>query len=178
MQIRRKPFLRQYAEKAVPVLTRLQEQLDELADAREANDEEATLPLLGEVGEGYRMLGRLDLARAPLEEAVQLADQRGDARRGMVNRLRLATLMQYAGEHEAAIAMFDDGVARARSLGLLVDFALQHRGKCLAELGRWEAAIADFEAALAGREKADDAALVASTREALELARERSGLAG
>ena len=173
MQPRRKPFLRQYADQAVPVLHRLQEQLDELVAAREAQDEQAILPLLGEVGEGFRMLGRMDHARAPLEEAVALADRLGDARRAMVNRLRLATLQQYANDQDGALALFDDALARARDLGLLVDFVQQHRGKCLAELGRWDEAIAEFEAALTKREAGGDPDLIASTREALDLARER-----
>lgn len=164
-------FLRQVATPSPSQLARLQEQLAELAIARESGDRQATLALLGELGEAYRMLGFLDEARPLLTEAVEVADRHADARRALVNRLRLATLLQYAEEHDAALPLFGAALARAEALGLLVDYVRQHRGKCLAELGRWDEAIADFEAALAARARGGDAALITSSREALELAR-------
>lgn len=169
--MRRKPFLRHYADEALPLVRAIQENMDELTRARAEGDPVALIPILGELGEAFRLLGQLDRALPYTTEALELARAQGRAKWVLTNGLRLATLLQYRNDHAAAEPLFIEALAGARALGLLEDFVLQHWGKCLAELGRRDEAIACFERALVLRQTRGDAALIASTEEALDLAR-------
>jgi tetratricopeptide (TPR) repeat protein len=172
---RRKPFQRQYADSAGAQVHAIREQHEALHEAVEAEDAEGELAALGPIAEAFRMLGQLEPAASYSERALTLARAIGKPKAVVSNLIRLATAYQYANRHEEAMPLFDEAVALAPTVGVLEDYALQHRGKCLAELGRWDEAIADFEAALALRRVRGDAGLVDSTEEALEEARMRRG---
>ena len=174
---RRKPFLRQYADQAMPLVEAIREHHEALEEARAEGDREAELAALGPLGETFRLLGQLDKAVPHLEAALALARELDRPKPLTSNLIRLATAYQYLNRHEEAVPLFEEAVARAKAMGFLEDFAQQHYGKCLAELGRWEEAIAAFERALALREARGDAGLVASSTEALEEARVRAGRA-
>lgn len=107
----------------------------------------------------------LEEARALLEAA--LPEQEGRA--AATTLIRLGTALQYLGRHGEALGRFDDAesLVRRERLPGLIDFVLQHRGKCLAELGRVDEARACFRRALRARRIRGDAALVASTEAAL-----------
>ena len=169
---RLKPFLRVYTELALPVAKSIRDHHQALHDARDAGDRDAELASLGAMADGYRMLGRLDEAIRHGEEAVALARTAGKPKFLVSNLVRLATALQYRNEHAAAEPLFVEARALADEIGVLRDYALQHHGKSLAEQGRWDEAIAAFEAARALRVNGAPE-LLASTEEALEEARAR-----
>lgn len=172
---RRKPFLRQYADQATPLLATLREHLEAIEEARTEGDRESELAAQGPLGDTYRSLGQLDKAATHLECALTLARELDRPKAIASNLIRLATTYQYMNRHEEAEPLFLEALTLTASLGMLEDFALQHYGKCLAELGRYDEAIDCFERALAMRERRGDAGLIASSTEALEEARVRAG---
>jgi len=166
-------FERVYAQDLTATATTLARQDAALAAAIAVGDENARLDLLGKVGEAERMLNRLDDAVPHLRAALALAQMRGDLQREIANLIRLATALQYREEHGEAVALFRACLARIEATNERVreDFAYQHFGRCLAEMGEWEEVIGCFERALALRRAGGDALLIASTEHALSLAR-------
>lgn len=175
---RRKPFQRGYAEQALPLVKTIRDQ-QQLLTTEEAEDPATFVAAHGQIGEAYRSLGQLEQARKHLEAAVAAAREHGLRKQLGTNLVRLATARQYANAHEEAMPLFEEALAVTATTGVAADFAHQHVGKCLAELGRWDEAIAHFEQALIMRQARGDmglgssqgAALIASTEEALEAAR-------
>jgi tetratricopeptide (TPR) repeat protein len=155
------------------VRERIAQNLDRLLTARDAGDRAERLQLLGQIGNDQRALGNLIEAEMFLTEAVALARHLGDTRREAANLIRLATARQYGGQHAEAEAMFRAAVALTISGAAsdYEDFALQHLGKCLVEMGRVDEAIACFDRALILRWMKADPELIASTEEALAGAR-------
>lgn len=172
---RLKPFQRQYAENALALTKTIRDHHQALHDAEDAGDREAALAAHGAMSDAFRMLGQLDPAVRHGEEAVELARALDRPKSLAANLIRLATALQYRNQHDEAEPLFAEGRALAAKVGVLEDYALQHHGKSLAEQGKWAEAIACFERALALREAKGDAALIASTREALDEARARLG---
>ncbi|MEB3220446.1 MAG: tetratricopeptide repeat protein [Candidatus Sericytochromatia bacterium] len=175
MTRRLRPFLRDYAERAMPVVQAIRDHHAALHEAQAREERDTELAALGALADAYRLLGRLDEAVRHGEEAVALARALERPKSLVSNLIRLATALQYRQAHADAEPLFLEARALAASLGLLEDFALQHHGKSLAEQGRWDEAIAALEQALALREARQDASLVASSSEALAEARARAG---
>jgi HTH-type transcriptional regulator, pleiotropic regulator of extracellular virulence genes len=159
-----KPFLRQHFEDAPVRRAELHELLNNL---QICTDETEEMRLSGRIGEHYRMLGEYNAALIYLQNAVELVRKLGDSRQEIANLLRLATTLQYADRHAEALPLFRDALVKSRG-GSYEDFALQHMGKCLVELGQIEEARTCFEAALVIRQIKGDTELLASTHEALD----------
>lgn len=172
---RLKPFQREYADAPRAQIQAVQAQQEALHEALHDHDEEGELHALGPLAEAYRMLGQLDAAATHAERALTLARQLDKPKFVLSNLIRLATTYQYMNRHAEAEPLFEEARALAAKLGFMEDFALQHHGKSLAEQGRWDEAIACFEAALAQRSAKGNPELVASSEEALEEARLRRG---
>jgi tetratricopeptide (TPR) repeat protein len=170
MMRRRKPFQRGYAEQALPLVKTIRDQ-QQVLTTEDADDPATFVAAHGQIGEAYRALGQLEPARRHLEKAVAEARAHGLRKQLGTNLVRLATALQYADAHEAAMPLFEEALVVTAETGVALDFAHQHLGKCLAELGRWGEAIGHFEQALAMRQARGDAGLIASTEEALEAAR-------
>lgn len=169
-------FLRQHSADPEATLRRIDADLTALSDTP-TDDIRGRILLLGRAGEGYRMLARYDDSARLITQAVALARAHDEPALLIANLIRLATTQQYAGRHHAALATFREaltltgiGPHRADWQTAYEDFALQHMGKCLAEMDHLDQAIACFEAALTLRERKNDAGLIASTREALDAA--------
>lgn len=171
--LRRRPFLRVYADKAAPLVEAIHEQRTDLEAARKEGDEESILALLGPLSESYRMLAQLDPAVDYGREALELATKLDKPRQRIANGLRLATALQYRNQQDEALPLFEATLDLARAHGHLVDFALQHLGKCLVEMDRAGDARPLFEEALALRRARNEDALAASTEEAIEGASRR-----
>ncbi len=141
-----------------------------LTEATEPREESR---LLGYVGNALRMLGRHDEAVAAQARALALAEELGDARGVVVARIRLGEALRCADELERAEAELRTALAAARMQPelALTDFALQHLGKTLLDTGRAGEAEPLLAEALALRQEKGDAALVESTRLALDRAR-------
>lgn len=160
-----------------PIRERIAANLDRLLEASEefAGDRAERLHLLGQIGNDQRALGNLVEAEMFLTEAVALARTLGDKRREAANLIRLATARQYGGGHVEAEAIFREALALTASgdASDYEDFALQHLGKCLVEMGRTDEAITCFDRALVLRWMKADPELIASTEQALHAASEQ-----
>ncbi|MDB5096206.1 MAG: hypothetical protein JWM80_627 [Cyanobacteria bacterium RYN_339] len=170
---RPRPFQRVYADKATPLVNAIHEHRNDLQLARQEADEVSILAILGPLSEAYRLLAQLDPAVACGEEALALAEKLGNQTALIANGIRLATALQYRNEQDRALPIFQLALERARVRGFMVDYALQHLGKCLVELGRKDDALESFQEALKLRAAKGDAELVASTEEAIAGAAKR-----
>ena len=144
-----------------------------LVDARANGNVRDVARLLGYVGEGSRVLGRLDEAIGYHEEALGLARAFDDRRIEVASRIRLAEAHRYRGNLGTAEDLFREALDQcsAPDLAEYEDFALQHLGKCLIDRGDAMQVITYLERALARRRGKGMAALIASTDAALVLAR-------
>jgi tetratricopeptide (TPR) repeat protein len=148
------------------------EQAIELARAELAatSDPREQCRLHGYLGNAARLLGRDEEAIAELGEGLTLAEGVGDERAVTTARIRLGEAhrcFDRLAEAEACLRVALGGPAGLR------DFALQHLGKTLLDAGRTAEAAQALEAALELRLAKGDLALVASTEQALAIARER-----
>lgn len=173
MAMRWNCFLRHLPEQPLQVLAALQERLHLLGQLEAATPAKERASLLGRIGEDYRQLGMLDEAIAHLERALELAQTAKAPGLQVPLMLRMATALQHRGEHARAEVMFQDALRRTRDHQVqaveLEDFALQHLGKCLVEMGHHAQARDCFEQALALRLAKGEQGLIASTRQALDL---------
>jgi tetratricopeptide (TPR) repeat protein len=134
----------------------LRERID--ADAATARLEEISkfrsLAALNEQVALLRMLGRLDEAFERAQTAARQSRFTGSREDSLAARVRRAQVTQYQGKLEAALGELTNCVeeAVAHDWAELAGFALQHRGKVLFELERYDEALADFERALKFRE--------------------------
>lgn len=126
---------------------------------------------LGRLGDYLRLSpdAREEAIQA-LQAAVDLALHLGHIKAVAVNRIRLGTALQYAGMHEQAVDEFRQAVAMIEShrIRRLKDFALQHMGKCLAEMGHYTEAKTCLKQALRLRQRQDNRSLIDSTLRALK----------
>jgi tetratricopeptide (TPR) repeat protein len=161
-------FLRDEPKNAALLANKVDQKLIELATARSSEDQRATLILLGQIGELCRAIGQQTEAVALLTEAVALARESHDSQAIIINQIRLATALQYQGEHDRAAALFEHLLTLPEQSHR--GFVLQHFGKCLCEMGRVVEGIGCFEQALVVRQAAGQLALLTSTQDALALA--------
>ena len=146
------PFQRRAGVDLAALPGQLEQALEQLAQATASGDQAARLSLAGRVGELYALLGDYQAAIPLLEEAVAGARQLGARRLEVIHWIRLATTYQYAGRHDEAEGLFRQAIVLARGADGAdrLDFALQHFGKCLVEMGRLDEAVGCFEEALTG----------------------------
>jgi tetratricopeptide (TPR) repeat protein len=117
-----------------------------------------------------RMLGRLDEAEREGHDAYDLALRDGTPRQQVAALIRLAHVMQFRRDWQAADTVFDQALGRAQELDdpLMLAFAHQHAGRNHVDQGRHGEAVAAFQAALALREAhGAPADQLESTRDAL-----------
>lgn len=93
----------------------------------------------------------------------------GNANREVVSLIRLGEAYKYNDGHEKALLCFQQAleICDLQQVIDYVDFALQHKGKCLMELGRLTEAENCFLQALSIRETKGDQSLIESTEQAL-----------
>jgi tetratricopeptide (TPR) repeat protein len=134
-------------------------------------DPEVLIFLYSYIGNGYRVLNQAQKAIVYLKKALDLTRQEGD-RRGEVRALiRLGEAYKYNLQHEKALECFAQSLTMSRTaeLSQYKDFALQHMGKCLLELGEFDHALMRFEEALDLRRKKGDQELILATETAIVL---------
>ena len=83
--------------------------------------------------------------------------------------IRLGEAIKYNGNHMKALGIFNEVLDNCKTKNnlLYLDFAIQHKGKCLLELGRMTEAEQCFKEALELRELKGDVSLIESTQQAL-----------
>ncbi|RPF53364.1 tetratricopeptide repeat protein [Aquisalibacillus elongatus] len=132
----------------------------------EAQDERCFL--YGTLGNLYRLQGNLEKSIDCLKEALKIAAS--DSAREIVMRIRLGETYKYHQDYQKALDQFE----LAELIGLeyepqYLDFAYQHKGKCLMEMGMYNEAKEAFENAHAIRKGKKDEKLIQSTEKAMEL---------
>ena len=134
----------------------LRERIDaDAAAARYAEIERyRSLTALNEQVALLRLLGRYDEAFDRAQAACRQSRFTGSREDSLAARVRRAQVEQYRGNLEWALGELTNCVeeAVAHEWGELAGFALQHRGKVLFDLARYEEALDDFERALKYRE--------------------------
>lgn len=143
-----------------------------------AQDQAGALRVTGRLAERLRLLGDLERAQLYAERHHVLCLAVGSDEERARGLVRVATVRQFLGHHEAAEPLFREASRMCDRLGIVgvKDFALQHFGKCLVEMGRLDEAADCFKEALRLRQKKNDASLLASTREAIDaLSKLRAG---
>jgi tetratricopeptide (TPR) repeat protein len=126
--------------------------------------------LHGYLGNAARMLGREDEALHELGRSLELAERLRDERARTVAAIRIGEVERCFDRLDEAEATLRDALEGAPELR---HFALQHLGKTLLDLGRTREAVEALQSALELRLAVGDDSLVASTRLALEHARNR-----
>lgn len=130
---------------------------------------ESRLAVLMSLNENLR-----NAAKSIQEQVVADSRTKGWLRLEATALIRLGIILQHCDQHEQAIQHFDSALALISKYRLkkLRDFAQQHKGKCLVELGEYEVAGHLFRAALSLRKRRGDHDLIESTRKAIEELRE------
>ncbi|MGE8036985.1 hypothetical protein [Lysinibacillus sp. NPDC093692] len=125
--------------------------------------------LMGTLGNLYRIYGEPQKAIIILSECIRIACDQKDSNREIVSLIRLGEAIKYNGNPIEALEIFNGVLDKCEADNnlLYVDFAMQHRGKCLLELGKIAEAEKCFEGALKLREHKGDVLLIESTRQAL-----------
>ncbi|MFI9788845.1 tetratricopeptide repeat protein [Kitasatospora sp. NPDC051984] len=148
-------------------LTIVVDQLRQELDA--TTDPSRTRFLSREIGIAQMTLGNHDEARALLRQALDMATTAGNTRSVVASGINLGDAHRYAGDTQAADALYRSALATARSRHPeLLDFAHQHFGKHLMELGDHAGALAHLQEALRLRIAKGNAELVESTQAALD----------
>jgi tetratricopeptide (TPR) repeat protein len=111
------------------------------------------LAAMGQLGDLLRSGGALAQARSLLVEAVRLSEAARDTARLRANLIRLATVEFYDGGHVQAVVRLRALIATIERSDdpSYLDFALQHMGKALAEMGDYDEAETLFARALSLR---------------------------
>ncbi|MFJ7827390.1 tetratricopeptide repeat protein [Psychrobacillus sp. NPDC096623] len=127
---------------------------------------EDLLFLYGTIGNLYRIKGEVKFAIGALSKAVELSE----GNKKLVNLIRLGEALKYAGQHQKSLSVFNgviDQCAKKEHFQLL-DFAYQHKGKCLLELEDKSQANEYFQKAMELRIKKGDESLIKSTQVAID----------
>ncbi|MFF2753710.1 tetratricopeptide repeat protein [Psychrobacillus sp. NPDC058041] len=121
--------------------------------------------LYGNIGNLYRIRGDTNLAIKSLKIALELSD----GNKQISNLIRLGEALRYDGQHEQALNKFDEAIelCTPSNGSNLLDFAYQHKGKCLLELGQISLALVYFQAAMKIRLVKGDQSLIDSTQKAI-----------
>lgn len=127
--------------------------------------------LYGTVGNLYRICGEPQKALNNLNICLCHALEEGNITRETLTLIRLGEALKYYEKQDEALELFEKAFKKCKDnkLETYLDFALQHKGKCLMEMGRLDEAEVCFIEALKLREFKGDTTLIGSTREALKL---------
>jgi len=125
--------------------------------------------LMGTLGNLYRIYGEPQKAINILSECLIIACDQNDSNREIVSLIRLGEAIKYNGNPMEALEIFNEVLDKCKANDNLfyVDFAMQHKGKCLLELGEIAEAEKYFKETLKLRELKGDLSLIESTQQAL-----------
>lgn len=164
-------YLRQVATDPGTVRQAIAAAARALKDAREAGDKRAELSLLGYLTEACRIIGDIETAERHGRAALELAEN-GTARQRIVSRLRLGEVWRCAGRYTEAAQILRTALTDIvdTDTEMYRDFVLQHLGKTYLNANLRDDAIMALREALRIRQRKGDAALIASSEEALRFA--------
>jgi len=132
--------------------------------------------LMGTLGNLYRIYGEQQKAVEILTECVTIANNQNNSNREIVALIRLGEAIKYNDNPMKALEIFNEVLEKCKANNnlLYLDFAIQHKGKCLLELGGFVEAEKCFKEALKLREFKGDVSLIESTRQALNFIKKRN----
>lgn len=144
------------------IIEKFEEEIHSLSNSKS----EDMIFLHGNIGNLYRILGNTQQAIDSLQTAVGLCDEN----KKISNVIRLGEALKYDGQPEQALNKFDEAIDLCTSSvsSVLLDFAYQHKGKCLLELGQMNLALDYFQKAMKIRIAKGDQSLIASTQKVID----------
>ncbi|MED4017588.1 tetratricopeptide repeat protein [Sutcliffiella cohnii] len=162
-------FLREKVEDLSKLETIIQN-VEEIGKVASKNDDVQFI-YSGALGNLYRIKEEPKKAIFYLEQAIDIALRVSDNNKYVTTLIRLGEAKKYNNELEEALTYFEKAltVCNEENLISLIDFAYQHKGKCLLELDRLEESIISLTEALKIRVKKGDKALIKSTKDAIQL---------
>ncbi len=157
-------------ERAIRIAKKMLYNIERQPD-REGN-KRVLLFLNSYLGNAYRILDRSEVAVRYLKVAEQLARELNHPAILARTLIRLGEAYKYNDRHDQALACFQEvkELTDCDELYFYHDFALQHIGKCLMEVGRYDEALEHFHQALSLRKQKEKEELIRSTEVALKLA--------
>lgn len=163
--------LRQVATDPDAVRTAIAMAAGALEDAREAGDRQVELSMLGYLTEAHRIIGDVEAAERYGRAGVEGAES-GTARQRVAARLRLGEVLRCAGRYAESAEALRTALAEIVDADTEIyrDFVLQHLGKTYLNANLRDDAIMALREALRIRQRKGDAALIASSEEALRFA--------
>ncbi|KOP71430.1 hypothetical protein AMS59_18605 [Lysinibacillus sp. FJAT-14745] len=125
--------------------------------------------LMGTLGNLYRIYGEPQKAVKILTKCVTIASNQNNSNREIVSLIRLGEAIKYNDGPMKALEVFNEVLDKCKTNNhlLYLDFAIQHKGKCLLEIGEIAEAEKCFKEALKLRELKEDVSLIESTQQAL-----------
>ncbi|MDI7741257.1 tetratricopeptide repeat protein [Lysinibacillus fusiformis] len=159
-----------YLREKTPDSTKLEQFiLDAESLMKDTVDVDEKYLLMGTLGNLYRIYGNPQKACKLLEGCVSIASKDGNKNRMCVSLIRLGEALKYNHNHQKALEIFDQALALCKDSNLpYLDFALQHKGKCLMEMNQLTKGKKCLTEALVLREQKGDGTLIESTKIALE----------
>lgn len=138
-----------------------------------SENKEHTYYLCGMIGNLYRICEEAQKAFDYLHECLDISLVEGDIKKEIGSLIRLGEALKYDSQPQKALTLFNRAYTKCceNQVELYADFALQHKGKCLMELGELEEAERCFTQSLKLRQQKANPSLIKSTKLALELVR-------
>lgn len=135
--------------------SRLNEFIDEAKDLLKNSNKGDKYFLHGVLGNLYRINGQPKEAITCLTYCLDYAIREKSYKKEIISLIRLGEAFKYDNNHELALDKFNKAlrICKNKQVDEYLDFALQHKGKCLMELARLEDAEICFIKALEIRNK-------------------------
>lgn len=146
--------------------------IDFLLRTRKSVEDPELVRIYGWLSVFSRILGDLEPAHWFTVEAISIANEIGDMKSRVQNRIRLASVYQWQSNYNMADLIYESVVLQCEleeDVQQYLDFALQHFGKSLFEQGRYRDAAERFQQALDIRLASGNEELIASSRYALDV---------
>ena len=133
------------------------------------HNEENRYFLQGTLGNLYRIHGNPKRAIHYLTYCKTFAVEQKNTNREIVSLIRLGEAFKYKEERMRALELFNEAVKKCTKYNTsYLDFALQHKGKCLMEIGNMDEAKECLQEALQLRKVNGEQSLIDSTQQALD----------
>ena len=124
--------------------------------------------LYGTLGNLYRIIEQPQKALAFLNSCLDFAQKNGNIQKEVITLIRIGEALKYDNQHLMAIRAFNEAIHKCKDLEIYEDFILQHKGKCLMELGKLEEAERCLLKSLKLRKIKNDSSLIDSTQKAID----------
>lgn len=133
--------------------------------------------LYGILGNLYRIKGQPQKAMTYLTFCLDQAVEEGHPTKEVVSLIRLGEALKYDNNQQMALNYFNRAleICETHKIDEYLDFALQHKGKCLLELAKLNESLECFQIALTIRRRKRNHSLIESTEQAIKLVKEIQG---